>query len=422
MNESPEQNTLLDRLRNFAGRALNGADGRPIILYFLRQPERLGQLLLEMHVLKGVFSPVDYQIFVAHPRILPRSRHFSQDSYNIAMRDVVPLEAMTDEDDRLCYSDMREPVPLGFDPPITLIMGSDPCITRMWHEKYGNRRSGYPTLWLTDSEKERGERLRRRFGILPETPIVTLHVREHGLLRLGYEIHRNADIGNFEAGIRLLVENGYAVIRVGDPLCKPLPFTCEGVFDTPFIKDYDRIGEPYFMSVCDFMMGSYSGPAQFATAFNRPVLSINVLPQEQTLMTDEVVVHRSILRIGGSRPLGLAEISRIGMMNAIAANFEAAGCTSEENDSALIRDAVAEMIARRRGKFAASPALALANQKLAAFGRRRNAAHRADPSHFIGYSFIGMEGRYSLTEAFLARHPDYLDQIEADGSVANSPQ
>lgn len=420
MANSPEQNHLLEQLRKFVARVQNSADGRPAILYFLRQPERLGQIVFEMHILKGAFSPVDYQIFVAHPRILKRSRHFSQDSYNVAMRDLTPLEAQNDEEDAICYVNMRDPLPLPYDPPIKLIMGSDPCIARLWHEKHGNSRD-YPGYWLTDIEKERGEKLRRKIGIGSDTPIVTLHVREHGLLRLSYEIHRNADIANYEAAIRLLVDKGYAVVRLGDPVSKPLP-AIDGVFDTPFMKSYDRIGEPYFISISDFMVHSYSGPAQLATAFKRPMLAINVLPQDQTSLGEEVMVNKPILRTSGGGPLSLAEIGRIGMMNASMANFEAAQCTSEENDPELIRDAVAEMIARRQGKFTASPALVAANQKLAAYGRRRHEANRADLSHYLGFSFLGLEGRQVLSEAFLARYPNYLDQIEEDGSVASSPQ
>ena len=393
-----------------------------MVIYFLRQPERIGQITHELFMLKGVYSPVDHQVFVAHPRAQPRGRHFSQDSYNIAMRDLIPLEARDEMEDRVCYANIRDPFPMpNSDPPLTLILGSEPAIARQWFARYGRSRDGYPIHWLTEVEKQRGERLGEKLGIGKDMPVVVLHVREQGLLRLAYETHRNADIARYERAIRLLLDRGHAVIRIGDPYCKPLPFKADGLIDTPFLDFYDRIGDPYFVSRCAFMINSYSGPAMLATAFNRPTLAVNVMPQDMTTMTDEVVVYKEYRPMGG-RAMTLAEIDRAGLMNAIAEHFAAAGCESAENDSDLLHDAVLEMLERQAGRFTPSPALIEANAKLDAFGRARHEIFRQDSAHFMGYSLLGLHGRQSLSEAFLARYPNFMDQIEADGSVASNPQ
>lgn len=422
MSVTPDQSLLLEQLRKFVLRAQTSADGRPMVIYFLRQPERIGQITHELFMLKGVYSPVDHQVFVAHPRAQPRSRHFSQDAYNIAMRDLIPLEARDELEDRVCYANIRDPVPMANNPPLTLILGSEPSIARVWFDKYGTRRDGYPIHWLTEVEKQRGRRLEERLGIGKDTPVVVLHVREQGLLGLAYETHRNADIANYERAIRLLLDRGYAVVRIGDPYCKKLPFHADGLIDTPFLDSYDRIGDPYFVSRCAFMIHSYSGPAMLATAFNRPTLAVNIMPQDMTTMTDEVVVYKEYRRQGGGPALSLAEIDRAGLMNAIAEHFAAAGCESAENDPDLLHDAVLEMLDRQAGRFTPSPALIAANARLDAFGRARHETFRQDPTHFMGYSLLGLHGRQSLSEAFLARYPGFLDQIAADGSVASSPQ
>ena len=418
--QSDSEHPSLGLLRKFVSRAQAASDGRPMILYFLRQPERIGQLVSEMLLLKGVYPPTDYQLFVAHPQHSPRSRHFSQDAYNIAMRDVTPLEARDALEDQVCYIDFRAPIPMATGgQPLTLILSSDTYLIREWTRKFPETGTPYPPLWLTDVEKQRGARLRRLFGFAPDQPVVVLHVREQGLLRLGYEVHRNADIANYESAIRLLTARGYAVVRIGDPLCKPLPFACDGVIDTPFLSSYDRIGDPYFASGCAFLVHNYSGPSMLATAFNRPTLAVNVVPQDQTTLTNEVVSYKACLSLRDRVPLGLGGIVRAGLMNATAEHYAAAGYETEENDADLICDAVAEMIERVEGRFAPSPALVEANAKLTAFGEQRHRANGEDPAHLLGYSLVGRFGRHSLSEAFLARYPGFMDEIGDDGSVAS---
>ncbi|MBV8634137.1 MAG: hypothetical protein JO002_06580, partial [Burkholderiaceae bacterium] len=134
-------NDSIAGLRTILARAAISSDGRPMVIYFLLQPERLGQLAYEMFLLKCLFSPVDYQLVVVHPRFRTSARYFAQDAYNICMRDITVLEAGDEADDRAYRLSCPDPVlevPYG-GMNVKLVLGSLKYLLREFLIKYADR-------------------------------------------------------------------------------------------------------------------------------------------------------------------------------------------------------------------------------------------------------------------------------------------
>ena len=105
---------------------------------------------------------------------------------------------------------------------------------------------------------------------------ICLHVRESGYHGdYGKKVYRNADIDTYNLAIKFLIENGIAVIRMGDSTMKKLSIS------HPLLIDYARSSykseemDLALIRNCIFYIGMETGIKDTALLFQKPVLSIN---------------------------------------------------------------------------------------------------------------------------------------------------
>ncbi|WP_448249232.1 TIGR04372 family glycosyltransferase [Thalassotalea agariperforans] len=124
-------------------------------------------------------------------------------------------------------------------------------------------------------------------GITPDDKIVCLHVRDSHYLAqkfpnndFTYHDYRDADINTYQAAVEHLTEQGYKVIRIGSNTNQVLAQAPENYFDFCVDRDikHGDFLEVFLLSVCDFFIGTSSGPHSIASIFNKPILSVNVAP------------------------------------------------------------------------------------------------------------------------------------------------
>ena len=121
------------------------------------------------------------------------------------------------------------------------------------------------------------ERRLALMGIEPNRPIVCIHVRESGYWRrTGDRTHstKNADIATYIPAISLLTDNGYQVVRLGDPSMEPLPVLSR-VFDYALSEHKSEFLDLYLLTRSTFVLCTSSGPFTVASMFNVPVLATN---------------------------------------------------------------------------------------------------------------------------------------------------
>lgn len=108
---------------------------------------------------------------------------------------------------------------------------------------------------------------------------VTLHVRDNGFYASKTPSPRNADILTYEKGIRYLIEQGYAVIRLGDPTADRI----DSMLETcgPMLFDYahsdikSEMMDCFLLSQCAFFVGGPSGPASVPFLFGTRSCNVN---------------------------------------------------------------------------------------------------------------------------------------------------
>ena len=124
-------------------------------------------------------------------------------------------------------------------------------------------------------------------GITPDDKIVCLHVRDSHYLAqkfpsndFTYHDYRDADINTYQAAVEHLTEQGYKVIRIGSNTNQVLAQVPENYFDFCVDRDakHGDLLEVFLLAICDFLIGTSSGPASIASIFDTPILSVNTAP------------------------------------------------------------------------------------------------------------------------------------------------
>lgn len=140
---------------------------------------------------------------------------------------------------------------------------------RLWHDRR-------PFLTMDSALEERGAAVLAGFGVSPDAPIVTVHVREEGY-NAGLSRFMHQRDGRFETygqAIGELVRRGFTVVRLGDRTMTPAP-AMEGLIDYPFTDAKSDWMDIYLAGRCAFHIGTSSGMSFVPMLFGHPVLFTN---------------------------------------------------------------------------------------------------------------------------------------------------
>ncbi len=190
-----------------------------------------------------------------------------------------------------------------------------------------------------------------RAGIDPDKPLVTVHVRESGYkVSLGLperptDIMRNATIARYGPALRYLIEQGFQVVRVGDPNASPVEE--EGVIDLARSPLRTEPLELWCLKQSQFFLASDSGPYMVALLLNTPTLAVNVtaLVGGDPLRTGDLYLLKHVIDARSGRELSGREL----LTSEYLVHFRARErYRHEENTADEIRQAVIEMVARQR--------------------------------------------------------------------------
>lgn len=131
-----------------------------------------------------------------------------------------------------------------------------------------------PLFKLSSDDKALGDTLLKRMGLNPNSPIVTIHIRNEKNKNTSF---RDSSTENFIKGIEWLCKQGVIVVRLGNSSMPPLP-TGLNVIDCVSDPKPDWF-DIYCIAQSAFFIGSgSSGPITVPTIFGVPTLSLNTLP------------------------------------------------------------------------------------------------------------------------------------------------
>lgn len=143
---------------------------------------------------------------------------------------------------------------------------------------------------------------------------VCLHVRDSGFHNdLTKRSYRNADITTYKSAILHLIENGFTVVRLGDPSMPKLNLNNQGYIEYSHSDFKSELLDLALIKNCEFYIGMQSGPLDIALMFQKPVLILNMYEWINGCplkITDRGLL-KNILISGNSRFLTLEEIFRL---------------------------------------------------------------------------------------------------------------
>ena len=193
-----------------------------------------------------------------------------------------------------------------------------------------------------------GEEVAAASGLDLSRPIVVVHVREHGYHQLGVQAFRNARMANYLPAIRMLIDLGYLVVRVGDSNMSRVKIDSPYFVDLPHQPYASPFLDPYFISRARFMIACQSGPCAYARAFGIPILSLNAVYHYSLIPeAHELVAFKSYRRVIGGRNVALsfADIvaSKLHQLETTQ-QFTRAGVVLDELSSEEVTAATNEML------------------------------------------------------------------------------
>ncbi|MBF0238667.1 MAG: TIGR04372 family glycosyltransferase [SAR324 cluster bacterium] len=155
----------------------------------------------------------------------------------------------------------------------------------MLSNEYEDFQTGHPTLFFTETEKEKGKNFLLSQGIdLGKHWYVCVFARDEAYLNVnypgadwGYHHFRNADIDQFIPAIEYIINRGGFVIRMGHHVGKPLKFRHPQVIDYALSARND-FADIYLMAHCRFVLGTTSGICDIAMIFDVPRIGTNFVP------------------------------------------------------------------------------------------------------------------------------------------------
>lgn len=148
---------------------------------------------------------------------------------------------------------------------------------QIWND-YMRAHDHKPLITFPENDKAEAQDLLSKY-IGKDQKFVALHVRDNGFYGIDQQTTRNADIRTYHKAITYLIQQGYAVIRIGDAKmvdindmiksCGPM------LFDYAHSDIKSEMMDCYLLSHCEFFIGLASGPASVPPVFHVNSCNIN---------------------------------------------------------------------------------------------------------------------------------------------------
>lgn len=197
-----------------------------------------------------------------------------------------------------------------------------------------------PPLAIDAQTRARGDAVLAGLGIPPETPIVSLHVREPGWYTTYDPLNiRDAEIASYRAAASYLAERGIRVIRLGDRSMSPLP---AGMLALDYAHSELKSDwmDVYIAARCRFHIGTASGMSFVPILFGRPVLFTNYAPIGHFLDARQMVTIFKVARALNGSIIPFEDLTRRHIHAASDNDLDLLGAWLEDNAEEDILEAV----------------------------------------------------------------------------------
>ena len=248
-------------------------------------------------------------------------------------------------------------------------------------------------------------------GIDPDAPFVFFHNRTLAYVStMTYHAYRTATVEAYKPAIGRLIDEGYRVIRIGEPGLSTMGFPPDLYVNVPDWGEVDRAVDLYVLARNAFGLAQNSGPIWVAAAFGRQVLRTNA-PFEHMNMpyNDDLTLFKHYRAAGEPAPLRYRQIldacipAMVFSETIAEAGFEVIENTPEE-----LLSATEEMLTRVAGTWERDTAT---DSRFRALGAEYEARLIADPemqqSNFAFYGYAHPFG--SIARVTLEAQPGFLD-------------
>lgn len=139
---------------------------------------------------------------------------------------------------------------------------------KIWREKQRDNQNE-PILTLESEYLFNSEKSLSRLGVEPGDAFVGIHIRESETAN-----HlRSQPVGSYLEPIKYLIQQGYKVIRLGNPSMKRFP-DLSGLIDLSLNSSYKEL-HAYVIARSKFFISTTSGPGSIPMLFNVPTLHTN---------------------------------------------------------------------------------------------------------------------------------------------------
>ena len=260
-----------------------------------------------------------------------------------------------------------------------------------------------PHLAFTPEEARQGFAALRELGVPEGVPVVCFHARDMGYYavnrsdkRVPEREHafRNSDIRTHLMAVEELTRRGYAALRVGACVERPLETSNPRIIDYSTIARSDLL-DVFLCASCRFFIGDASGLASVPLTFRRPVALVNYsqLAGAWTWDPSHLFIPKKLWSRAERRLLTFPEILQSGI-GAFSRNelFEQAGVEFIDNTPEEITALAVEMDERLRGAWEASEEDEELQRRFWALFRHGMEQHRVEKAqHGIIRSRMGAE-------------------------------
>ena len=200
----------------------------------------------------------------------------------------------------------------------------------------------------------------------PSRPYVVLHVRDAGYAPdMPYHSFRFTPIEAYREGVKFLLDNGYAVVRIGDVASPALDLVNPNYIEAMRHEAHDKALDFGLIGGCAFGICTQSGPFSILQSLGRPLLLTNAYPiSSWGFLPHELSIFAHYMRNDGER-LSYRDMGHADLMGIPTASaLEAAGLRVESNSAEEVLAGVKEMV--RFVEEQAAPDLELQNRFLQA--------------------------------------------------------